>query len=86
MQRRKQSVGLGKLELPTSCLQNKRSFWLNYNPKIKVLANVQPLIYKNYEWRVHKRIYVVIIYFGFVNQATPTGLEPVLFLRDRQVP
>lgn len=34
MQRRKQSVELGRLELPTSCLQNKRSFQLNYNPKI----------------------------------------------------
>ena len=34
MQRRKQSVELGRLELPTSCLQNKRSSRLNYNPKI----------------------------------------------------
>lgn len=47
MQRRKQSVELGRLELSTSCLQNKRSSRLNYNPKIKMLTNVQPLIYKN---------------------------------------
>lgn len=55
MQRRKQSVELGRLELPTSCLQNKRSSRLNYNPKIKVPANIQPLIYKKYEWQVHKK-------------------------------
>lgn len=85
MQRRKQSVELERLELPTSCLQNKRSSRLNYNPKIKVLANVQTLIYKNMNDEFIKK-YVVIIYFGFVNQATPTGLEPVLFHCDRVVP
>lgn len=35
---------------------------------------------------IKEYIYVVIIYFDFVNQATPTGLEPVLFHCDRVVP